>query len=248
MKNILNYTNFCFENKIEYIDFNSINLQKEFDYLNDLMFDNKILPITIKWFKSKTKIGLLTHTKTVVDKLEISNFYKMTMKQFQETLAHEMIHAYMVQNNIFEKNDHGTKFFNILNDLNSRFPQFNIKKSEDASEFSVNSIKSKSIGALLFNTDNEYSVIFVSLDIINSSESIDKFIEDLKSYIKRVPLNIFYKDKSVEIELYKCSNPDLLSFKIKRTLTLSNLSFFSVNDKTLSNIKEGDFIKTIKLK
>ena len=50
------FNEFILENKQEEID-----MQKEFDYLNNLMFDNKVKPVKLQWFNSKTKLGLLRH-------------------------------------------------------------------------------------------------------------------------------------------------------------------------------------------
>jgi predicted SprT family Zn-dependent metalloprotease len=238
------FNEFILENKQEEID-----MQKEFDYLNNLMFDNKVKPVKLQWFNSKTKLGLLRHLGSEVVSLSISKFYNINKKQFMETLAHEMIHALMVQNSIFEKDDHGSKFMRILNDLNTKFPQYNIKKTEDASEYTVKSDSKKSIGVVLFNHGgNDNSCVCVTEDIINNETELDNFVDELKAYMKRVPMNVFVKDPSVDISFYKCSNPDLLSFKIKRKLSLSNLQFFSVNAKTLKDIEEGDLIKKVKLK
>lgn len=230
-------------------NFETFDLQKDFDYLNELMFGNRVQPVLLKWFKSKNKLGLLSHIDKQVTKLEISNFYDISRKQYMETLAHEMIHAYMVQNGIFEKDAHGPKFMRILNDLNTRFPEYNIKKTENASEFAVNATKSKkSIGVLLFRDDTGDMAVFVSEDIIDNTELLDSFIESLHAYIKKTPLNVFYKYKYVDLEIYKCDNPELSKFTIKRKLSLNNLAFFTVDSKTLADISTGDLLKTIKLK
>ncbi len=229
-------------------NFETFDLQKEFDYLNNLMFDNRVKPVPLKWFKSKSKLGLLTHLDREVLKLEISTFYNATKKQLMETLAHEMIHAYMVQNGIFEKNDHGPKFMRILNDLNARFPEYNIKKTEDAAEFTVNAKHAKNIGVLLFKQDEKYLAVFISGELANNEDALNSFVESVKNYIGRNPLNIFYKYKNVEMMVYRCNHPDLSSFTIKRLLSLKSLAFYNIDDITLSKILEGELTKSYILK
>jgi predicted SprT family Zn-dependent metalloprotease len=260
MKNIKDFNQFLNEtvsnqeypdvvSRSEYIDFNTTDLYENFKFLNNLMFDNKLQPVPLKWFNTKRYLGLLKFKENNIENLLISTFYKMTKKQFLETLAHEMIHVYIFQNNIRDNGDHGSKFKHILNTLNQKHPEYEIKPTENTNYFSVNSTKKKLTGVLLFIADgNDYTAIYTNNDIVNDETIIDKFIDDLKKYIIRIPMNIFVREKSVEIKIYSCDSPELLHFKIKRQLSIKNLGFYDVSEKTLNEIKKGELITSYKLK
>lgn len=236
-------------NKDEIIDFATTDLYENFNFLNKLLFDNKVKPVPLKWFKSKTKVGIMVHTGYEIEYVGISTFYKMTKKQFLETLAHEMIHVYMLQQKINDNGDHGREFQKILNSINQKHPEYNIKPTENADFFSVNSTKKKLTGVLLFIADgNDYTAIFTNNEIVNDESIINKFIDDLKKYIQRVPLNIFVRNKTIDIKIYSSDSPELLTFKIKRQLSLNNLGFYNVTEKILKEIEAGELISTIKLK
>jgi hypothetical protein len=234
--------------KTEYIDFQKTKLEDDFKFLNKLMFDNKLKLVELKWFKNKNKVGLMSH-KDNEQVISISTFYKMTRKQYLSVLAHEMIHAFMVQQNIKDNGDHGRQFTKILNELNRKHPDYDIKPTENAEFFTVNTTQKKPSGMILFHVGkDDYMGILVSDAIINDKSILNKFIDDLKAYIKRTPLNIFKDYKFVNMEFYKCDNPDLLSFKMKRKLSLSDLQFFDITDAMLMKVRDGELFNTVKLK
>lgn len=243
-------SNNIYENfKTEYIDINKTDLKKDFDYLNKLMFDNKLIPIKLEWFKNKNIIGLATFVGNQAESIKISIFFKMTRKQYMEVLAHEMVHVFMHQQGINDSTVHGNKFIKFINDLNKKFPEFNIKPTEDASYYTVNNNIKKPIGVIVFTLDdNDYMGIFVDRNIIDNSEILSKFVADIQKYIERVPNNIFVRNKKVVMDFYKGDNPELSKFKIKRVLSMSNLQFSDIKEQDLMKIQEGELLQNVKIK
>lgn len=251
---ILGYNEYLNEQheQTEYIDFNKTNMEEDFNYLNKLMFNNEVKPVKFKWFKSKHKIGLASFKGG--DTISISNFYKMTRKQYLSVLAHEMIHMYIHHYDLKDSGDHGWQFKKIMNQLNKDHTDFEIKPSEDASYYSVNSNIKKPLGVVLFiynggeeiNTD--YEAIYVNKQVINNDDILNTFVENLISYNEKSPLSVFTKYRSVTMEFYKCDNPDLSQFKLKRNLNLTGMGFYGVGGGELMKIREGELFNTIKLK
>lgn len=249
---IYKFNEFILENfeQTEYIDFRKTKMEDDFNYLNKLMFDNKvIMPDKLEWFKNKSKLGLCGSLGNIVEYIKISTFYKMTKEQYLDVLAHEMIHAFMTQQGIRDNGHHGRQFTKILNELNRKHPEFNITPTEDASYYTVNNNAKKPIGVILFIDDDvNYSAVFVDKNIINNNDILNQFVEDLNTYIKKFPINIFSRNKSVVLEFYKCDNPELSHFKIKKQLKLTGMKFFNINEGELMKIREGELFNTIKLK
>lgn len=252
---ITDFNDFLLENnnQTEYIDFKKTNMEEDFNFINNLMFDNKVLPTELGWFKNKSKIGIYY---TGDNSIKISTFYKMTRKQYLETLAHEMIHAFITQQNIRDNGDHGREFNKIMNELNRKHNDFNITPTEDAAYFSVNSNIKKSIGVVLviynggedINTD--FEAIYVNKQVINNKDMLNKFVDDMLKFANNthIPNNPFNKYKSISLEFYKCDNPELSKFKLKRNLNLTGLGLYGVNEGELRKIREGELFNTIKLK
>lgn len=256
---ILRFEYFVLENvnstKTEYVDIRKIKLEEVFNYVNNLMFDNKVeMPDKLEWFKNKSKLGLCTTVGNKVKSIKISTFYKLTEKQLLEIMAHEMIHAYITQQNIKDNGHHGRYFTKILNELNRKHPEYNITPTEDGAYFSVDSNIKKPIGVILFiyndgkNISTDYEAIYVNKQVIDNNDELKQFVNNLKSYIENMPVNIFSKHRDVKIEFYKCDNPDLSKFKLKRSLKLTGMGFYGVNEGELRKIREGDLFNTIKLK
>lgn len=225
-----------------------VNLEEYFDMINSELFNNEVEKVPLELFKNKSKVGLTTSVGDKVESIKISTFYKMTEQQLIEILAHEMIHAYIVQQKIKDNGHHGSKFMKMMNDINKKNDKINIKPTEDASYYTVNNNIKKPIGVILFiYDDSTIDGIFIKNTIINNKKEIENFINDIQNY-SETPNNIFNNYKSVSIEFYKCDNPELSKFKIKNKLNLRNLSLFEINDGILMKIKEGELINSIKIK
>lgn len=238
----------------EYKLFESLgyNLQDDYNMINDLMFEGKLKPVPLRWMSTKYKLGVMAYTESgSIEYVGISTFYKLTRQQYLDVLAHEMIHVYMEQNSIKERDHHGSKFMAILDDLNKRFPEFKIAKSENAIDFQVGkNSKIKTYGVVLFDTvkrdnTNDISIVAVQQNVLDDNKQLDEFIDGL---IKQANI-AFLHDKTVSIEVYKSAHPDIPKFKIKKSLSLRSMELFVIGDEMAEDIRnESELISKVKIK
>jgi hypothetical protein len=243
----------------QYIVPKTINLESDFNMLNGKLFNNELEIVPLKWFKSKKVLGLchlevdyivsrFGKKRKVSEKavgISISSFYELTYQQYLDVLAHEMIHLCIAQKGIKDDNDHGRRFYAMMDDINRRFKEFNIKQSEDADLYAVSTPnnKIKELGVLLFNIDNnDYSITVVSEKIIEDRVLLEEFTEKFK---KIVP-TYFPRAKTMFMTAYKCRIPALSKFKVKRALNL-NLELFTLTDTLKQQIEASSKIIEKKL-
>lgn len=224
-----------------------LELKKDFDYLNELLFDNQVKEVPIEYFNSKTKAGLMEMNNGKM-KIKITRFFELSRQQRLSILAHEMIHALMVQNGIKDNNDHGRTFMKIVDELNKKQDEFVISKSEMLSDFKPTSKTKKEVGAIVFKLgDDDLSAVFVNKQIINDRKLLNEFCDQLKKYADH-PMSVFKKDKKIIVEFWKCDDPYLSKFKIKRTLNLRFLELFDISANDLKTIETGKKLFECKVK
>jgi hypothetical protein len=196
---------------------------------------------------TKNVVGLMSYEKTgnerKVKDIGISNFYKMGRKEYLSVLAHEMIHLWMEQNGIHERDPHGPKFLAKVAELNAKFPEYNIKKSENAGEYNVSGGKPKEYGSVIFNNSGVFSIVVVQPTVVDDEKALDEFIEGIKKYA----LHTFRGELTIDI--YKSNYSDLSKWKVKKSLSLKSLELYAITPEQAADIKlEGTEIKSIKLK
>lgn len=251
-KHLLSINNFIFEN-YQYVDFNEIDLQKDFDYLNKKLFDNKLNNIPLKFNKSKIKLGIvsintetlvnrLTKKKTVVKEiinyLAISTFFELSHKQYIDVLAHEMIHVYLIQRNVIE-DDHGTEFKKEMNRINNTYG-FNIKISEDAKFYNVKSDDSiKTYGVVIMHIKDKIDMVVTTPKQLES-ENIEAFVNFIKKYKYQLGSG------EITIDFYLCNNKELSKFKIKTKL-ISSMGLYPLekNSELLISILNSNKLKSV---
>ena len=222
-------------------------LKDDFDYLNKLLFDNQVKEVPLNYFSSKTKAGIM-EVRNGKMSIKITKFFELSKQQRLSILSHEMIHALMYQNGMKDNNDHGNTFMKIVNELNKKQDEFVISKTEMLSDFKPTSKNKKEIGAIVFKLSNDqHGAVFVNKDIINNRKLLNEFCDDLKKYIKH-PENAFKKDRSLKVEFWKCDDPYLSKFKIKRTLHLRYLELNEISSNDLKTIETGKKLFERKIK
>ncbi len=91
------------------------NLQSEFNFLNKTLFNNKVKPLPVRWYKMRRLLGVYHYrfnraTRDITSNdIKITTLYSLSQQQLREVLAHEMIHAYIAQNKL-EFSNHGPIF------------------------------------------------------------------------------------------------------------------------------------------
>lgn len=211
-----------------YIDYENIDLKKEFDEINTRMFDGKVKPVTLRWMNSKNTIGLTSYTddrKDIRD-VAISNYFKMTLQDFRNVLAHEMIHVYLEQQGIYEKDPHGPRFTRMRTDLNKRFPEYNIVKTENAADFEPSQhARVKQYGAAVISEkgDTVHSLVVFPAELVNNQAEVNNF----KDYMQK---NVLFRLRQpAKVVLCKSSYPDLAKFKIKKSLTPRSMEMYAIS-------------------
>lgn len=231
----------------ESVDYKTLDLQADFDMLNKLMFDNSLKRVPLRIMNTKNVVGLMSYDKTSgerkVKDIGISNFFKMERQEYLNVLAHEMIHLWMEQNGIYERDPHGRKFLAKVAELNAKFPEFNIKKSENAGDYNVSSEKNKEYGVVIFDEAGVYSIVVVQPSVVEDEKALDDFIEGIKKYASHKFV------KSLNINIYKSKYSDLSKWKVKKSLSLNSLALYVLTPEQASIIKsEGTEIRKIKIK
>lgn len=225
------------------LDFKSVDMKKDFDMLNDKMFGGEIKRVPVRWMSTKYKLGVMAFNENgEIEYVAISNFYKITRQQFLDILAHEMIHIWMEQKGMREKDPHGQKFMTKMEELNKRFPEFSIRKSENVSDYNIaGSGVMKEYGVVLFDEDGRYSLVVVNSKVMDDDAAINEFIEGIRKYG-------LHKFRKLKISMYKSSNPDLPKFKIKKSLSLRSLELFVLTPELAKEIQQDELVKEAVLK
>jgi len=227
----------------EQFNLKSANMLADFNMLNKMMFDGEIKPVPLRLMRTKYKLGVMAYTSSGdIEYVGISDFYSITRQQYLDILAHEMIHVWMEQKGMRERDHHGTKFMSKLEELNKKFPQFGIRRSENAADYNVSgSTKSKEYGVVLFAEDDKFSLVAVNSSVVDDDKALDEFVEGIKKHA----LSQF---KKLKIRIYKSSHPDIPKFKVKRNLSLKSLELFVLTPELAKEIMMEDPIREVTLK
>lgn len=105
-------------------------IQERFDYFNGLCFDGK-LPIPRIGLNNRATSAGLTHykkkrnlfgkTKFYDIWIEISTRLDLPQEEFDKTIVHEMIHYYILHNNLHDDSPHGRIFRAKMKELNDKY-------------------------------------------------------------------------------------------------------------------------------
>lgn len=105
-------------------------IKQKFKEFNNLCFDGKLKPVVIKLSRARNFLGkvsclrsqrpdgtLYNHDFT----MRISNLLDLPENVIEDTILHEMIHYWILSNQIEDSGSHGPIFINKMNEINSRF-------------------------------------------------------------------------------------------------------------------------------
>jgi len=105
-------------------------ITSKFKEFNDLIFEGKLSTPPIRVSCARKTLGKIRYTKRSSlfgrehysdIQLLISNYFDLDEKELEDTIIHEMIHYYIVSNNIHDTSSHGTIFKEMMSSINSRF-------------------------------------------------------------------------------------------------------------------------------
>jgi predicted metallopeptidase len=231
------------KNVNESMDRSGIDMQADWDRLNDMMFGGALRRVPLRWMTSKHRLGVMTYDGPgVIKYVGVSDFYDMSRQQYLDVLAHEMIHVWLEQSGVNERDAHGPRFLAKVRELNERFPDFDIKKSENAEGYSVTAgKKSKEYGAVVFKDGDKYSVVVADARAVSDERAVDDFIEGIRKHALR-------GFSRLEVKMYLSRNPELAKFKVKRSLSLKSMELFVLKPELAKELESDELVRSVVLK
>ena len=137
------------------INSKNVNLQQEYNNLNQLIFDNKLPTITMKWNNNKSRSGLVQfrgrdRNTMKVSYLGISTYTVLTYRRFLSILCHEMIHVYVWLNKLKDNGSHGLIFKGEMNKINRLKLGFQISLKDNFENVKISPKNIKPRGVIFF--------------------------------------------------------------------------------------------------
>jgi hypothetical protein len=230
------------------IDAKDINLQAEYDKLNQELFNNELQRVPLKWSNSKRALGrvrALSNRFTGEVKimlLAISGFYNTPYRVFKNTLAHEMIHVKTLSTG---KRDwggsHGYNFQREADRINGMGLGYAITavNTEEIAVSDKSKANMKTLIGVIVNIDGKYYLSVTTPNVFNT-----EFDSVIKLYERLVNSG---KYNSVELTAVETKNPQLLSFRIQRSYKRT-ISYGNLSDELLGQLLEDNIIKEIRIK
>jgi hypothetical protein len=232
----------------EYIERDKINLQEEYDKLNQQLFDGKLPKVPLRWDSMKRAYGKVTglynrFTREVfIKELQMSSLYKLTYRQFKNIMAHEMIHVWQM-GIMKEKGGHGWDFMRQARRINSMGLGFNIteKNGEDiavADDAMANAKKRTLIGIIL-NIDGEYGLTVTTPNVYNTEFDL------IQGLFERLVNRGQYRN--VEITVVETTSPQIMNLPVSRTFRRA-IRHMKLSDRLLEELLNDKIIKNVKIK
>jgi hypothetical protein len=246
----------CLLKEIEYgvedfINVNDINLQNEYDNLNQQLFNNKLPKVLLIWDNRKTALGhvrSIYNRKTgeqIIKHLAMSAFFKTTYNQFKNTLAHEMIHVEIISSGNRREfgSPHGFLFMYEANRINNKGLGFHITEinTEDIgmSDHALARTSAKTLIAMILEIDGKYYLNVSSPALFQTEgDIVFKLFEKLVNNGKY---------ESVEITVIESRNPELSGERISRSFK-RGITYSLLSDRLLEQLLNEKIIKSVKIK
>lgn len=105
-------------------------IKTNFDKFNLEYFNGELTTCKFLVMSNKSRLGYYHKGKRLI---AISNRYARTEREYQETIIHEMIHAYIHQKGIKDTNTHHGKVFYSIADRINKQGGWNIKRTTNTS-------------------------------------------------------------------------------------------------------------------
>lgn len=105
-------------------------IERKFSEYNELMFGGQLPPIPIRISRARTFLGQVSYRrkrkffggwKYSDFVLKISGSVDFPESELEDTILHEMIHYYILYNQMHDTSAHGDIFRRMMNDINSRY-------------------------------------------------------------------------------------------------------------------------------
>lgn len=104
-------------------------VQAKFNEFNAKIFKGKLSPLPIRIGVSRTRLGGVSFKRRKVGtktefynfKLTISQRFDLPEHEVEDTIIHEMIHYYILSNQLHDTSPHGKLFRQLMNHINQQF-------------------------------------------------------------------------------------------------------------------------------
>ncbi len=221
----------------EIVTFDKIDLRKEYEKLNSLLFGGALPHINIEWDKRKGAHGSVRIMRnrytgaSVIEGLYMSKFFKIPYWAFKNVLAHEMIHVKIISEGIVDhwsgrKSHHGFYFDKEMKRINSLGLGFKVTLTGLGDELDGKAevsdhIKEKNRNFCLLKMRKSYYLhgnpeeiygIVVFANSGNLSNTIDVINRVYQGAVERG------KYKSIELTFGNSMDKSLLLFPVRRGL------------------------------
>jgi len=228
----------------EIVSIENIDLQHEFDKLNNLLFNGELTNVPLSWSRTKAKYGHVkyqynraTRMPIKISGLFITAFFKITYRKFKDIFAHEMIHVKNIQDSMrnrtprYKSDAHGYEFMQELRRINSMGLGFNVTDKEYDSHDVSDDVKGKEmyIGVLRLNGIKSGTFIIAMTPAAYNQRH--RIVDIFNSVIKTG------KYKNVEIEYFRVDSPYFLKFRQQRNFN-TNVGYAPAKQEDLDKLDE----------
>jgi hypothetical protein len=195
------------------INTNDIDFQHEYSKLNQQLFNNELPEVPLKWDNRKASLGHVNSLRNrltgqiKINYLALSAFYKISYRQFKNTLAHEMIHVKQISRD--GRGNHGYSFSREADRINAMGLGYAITEVNTERTVVSDETKTKTLIGMIFNIDGRY-YLNVTTPSVYQTES--DFVFNL---FQRLVDNRKYRE--VEITAVESQNPQLMGYRISRS-------------------------------
>jgi hypothetical protein len=230
----------------EIVDFQSIDLQQEYNKYNSMLFNNQLPRVPMRWSNRKTSLGHVKYLKNNYDgqikiqHLAMSGFYQIPYSNFKSTLAHEMIHVKLLTTGQQDRWDaHGTNFMNEAKRINDMGLGFNVTafNTENFGVSDKTKENMKTLIAIIMEIDSNFFVSVTTPNVFTND--MDYIFNLFEKLVQRG------KYHTVEITAVESKNPELLKYKTNRTYR-TKISYAKISDELLEQLLNDRVIKTAK--
>lgn len=222
----------------EIVDFDEIDLQDEYNKLNSLIFDGKLKPVDMIWNTRRASHGVVKAQRNrrtgeiMIKSLGMSKFLDIPYKVFKDTLAHEMIHVFLLQQGI--NDGHGYKFKSEMYRINSLGHGFNVSVTLDSSGFELSKnaqAKAKELVFYLVESNSKKNMLVVVTPNVYQKDG-----HELEKLYGRLVVSRKYL--WIKGEVFKSSDPNLMKYSQNRSFR-SGVSYVPIEQDVADELKRN---------
>ena len=205
---------------------------ERFSYFNSLCFADGLVMPRLELSKSRRTLGTLSYKRrrkllsgweNYDFTLRISTLIDMEQCVVDDTLLHEMIHLYILSNNLEDSSSHGKLFRSMMKDINSRFGR-NITVSHRRSEREIeadNQIREHIVCVSSLNDSETFVTVSNKSALFSLWRSLERLpgLQEQRWYYTLDPYFNRYP-RSRTVKLYRVDDPSELQAALQNSSTL----------------------------